>query len=183
MEAIRRADEPLHAAIVRDRAHWGQIDVHLNGRVYTSGGHGFSAVSRTGLVTLMQRRAGDLGVELHYESEAPRADALDGYDLIVGADGVNSDVRAAHADVFRPSVEPGACKFIWLATDQAYDAFKFFIVETPHGILQVHAYPYDRASRPSSSRCARRSGDAPGSNASRPRLPSPGTATWRASRS
>jgi anthraniloyl-CoA monooxygenase len=143
MDAIRRADEPVHAAIVRDRAHWGQIDVHLNGRVYTSGGHGFSALSRSALVTLMQRRAGELGVVLHHESEAPQPDALEGYDLIVGADGVSSDVRAAHADVFEPSVEPGACKFIWLATDQAYDAFKFFIVDTPHGIVQVHAYPYD----------------------------------------
>ena len=143
MDAIRRADEPVHGAIVRDRAHWGQIDVHLNGRVYTSGGHGFSALSRSALVTLMQQRAGDLGVRLHHESEAPHPDELGGYDLIVGADGVNSDVRAAHADVFQPSVELGACKFIWLATDQAYDAFKFFIVETPHGIFQVHAYPYD----------------------------------------
>ena len=36
MDAIRRADEAVHAAIVCDRAHWGQIDVHLNGHVYTS---------------------------------------------------------------------------------------------------------------------------------------------------
>ena len=143
MEAIRRADEPVHETIIRDRAHWGQIDVHLNGRVYTSGGHGFSALSRSSLVTLMQQRAGELGVTLHHESEAPHPDELEGYDVIVGADGVNSDVRAAHADVFEPSVEPGACKFIWLAIDQAYDAFKFFILETPHGIVQVHAYPYD----------------------------------------
>ena len=143
MDAIRRADEPVHAAIVRDRAHWGQIDVHLNGRVYTSGGHGFSALSRSALVTLMQQRAGELGVTLHHESEAPHPDALEGYDLIVGADGISSDVRAVHADNFEPSVEPGACKFIWLATNQAYDAFKFFILDTPYGIVQVHAYPYD----------------------------------------
>jgi anthraniloyl-CoA monooxygenase len=143
MAAIRRADEAVHDAIVRARAHWGQIDVHLNGRVYTSGGHGFSALSRSALVTLMQQRAGELGVTLHHEAEAPHPGALEGYDLIVGADGVNSDVRAAYADVFEPSVEPGACKFIWLATDQAYDAFKFFILETPHGLVQVHAYPYD----------------------------------------
>ncbi len=143
MDAIRRADDVVHAAIVRDRAHWGQIDVHLNGRVYTSGGHGFSALSRSALVTLMQRRASDLGVTLYHESEAPRPDELDGYDLIVGADGVNSDVRVQFADTFRPTIEPGACKFIWLATDRAYDAFKFFILDTPHGIVQVHAYPYD----------------------------------------
>ena len=49
MEAIRRADEVVHDDIVRGRAHWGEIDVHVKGRVYTSGGHGFSALSRTAL--------------------------------------------------------------------------------------------------------------------------------------
>jgi anthraniloyl-CoA monooxygenase len=143
MDAIRRADEPIHAGIVDDRAHWGEIDVHLNGRVYTSGGHGFSALSRSALVTLMQRRAAGLGVVLHHEADAPSPAALVDYDLVVGSDGVNSDVRARLADVFGPTIEPGRCKFIWLAVDRAYDAFKFFILDTPYGVAQVHGYPYD----------------------------------------
>ena len=28
-------------------------------------------------------------------------------------------------------------------TDLVFDAFKFYIVETPHGIMQIHGYPYD----------------------------------------
>ncbi len=32
---------------------------------------------------------------------------------------------------------------MWLGTDLVFDAFKFFIVETPHGVFQAHAYPYD----------------------------------------
>jgi len=142
MEAIRRADEPLHEAIRRDCASWGQIDVHRGDRVFTSGGHGFSALSRSTLVTLMQQRARELGVVVHHDAEAPKLDELAGYDLIVGADGVNSDVRTQRANVFRPTVEDGTCKFIWLAVDEAYDAFKFFILDTPHGIVQVHGYPY-----------------------------------------
>jgi anthraniloyl-CoA monooxygenase len=142
MEAIRRADEPLHEAIRRDCASWGQIDVHRGDRVFTSGGHGFSALSRSALVTLMQQRARELGVVVHHDAEAPKLDELAGYDLIVGADGVNSDVRAQRANVFRPTVDDGTCKFIWLAVDEAYDAFKFFILDTPHGIVQVHGYPY-----------------------------------------
>jgi anthraniloyl-CoA monooxygenase len=142
MEAIRRADEPLHEAIRRDCASWGQIDVHRGDRVFTSGGHGFSALSRSTLVTLMQQRARELGVVVHHDAEAPKLDELAGYDVIVGADGVNSDVRAQRADIFRPTVEDGSCKFIWLAVDEAYDAFKFFILDTPHGIVQVHGYPY-----------------------------------------
>jgi anthraniloyl-CoA monooxygenase len=142
MEAIRRADGSLHEAIRGDCASWGQIDVHRGDRVFTSGGHGFSALSRSRLVTLMQRRARELGVVVHHEAEAPRIDELTRYDLIVGADGVNSAVRAQRAHVFRPSIEEGTCKFIWLAVDEAYDAFKFFILDTPNGVVQVHGYPY-----------------------------------------
>ena len=57
MEAIRLADEEVHAAIVRDGARWSEIDVHLRGRVYTSGGHGFTAMTRSRLVTILQERA------------------------------------------------------------------------------------------------------------------------------
>ena len=32
---------------------------------------------------------------------------------------------------------------MWLGTDLVFDAFKFFIDETPHGVFQAHAYPYD----------------------------------------
>jgi anthraniloyl-CoA monooxygenase len=142
MEAIRRADEPLHAAILDTGASWGQIDVQRGDRVYTSGGHGFSSLSRTSLVTLMQQRARDLGVVLHHSTEAPSTVELVGFDLIVGSDGVNSAVREQHAEVLAPTVEQGVCRFIWLAIDTAFDAFKFFILDTPGGIVQVHGYPY-----------------------------------------
>jgi anthraniloyl-CoA monooxygenase len=144
LAAIRRADEPIHDAIVAERAHWSEIDVHVRGRVHTSGGHAFSALSRKRLVTIMQDRARDLGVVLHHQTEAPTPESLIDYDLVVAADGAQSLVRERYADVFCPTVEFGACKFMWLATDRVFDSFKFFIQETPVGVLQVHAYPYDR---------------------------------------
>ena len=143
VEAIRRADQELHAAIAAECASWGEIDIHFRGHVFTSGGHGFSALSRSRLVTLMQERAADLGVVLHHESEAPDPESLVDYDVVIGADGVNSGVRARYEHAFRPTVDLGRCKFIWLATKGAFDAFKFFVVDTPYGIVQVHAYPYD----------------------------------------
>ena len=32
---------------------------------------------------------------------------------------------------------------MWMGTDLVFDAFKFFIAETEHGVLQAHAYPYE----------------------------------------
>ena len=69
---------------------------------------------------------------------------LEWADLVVGADGASSAVRAARAADFEPTLDPRHCRYMWLGTDLAYDAFKFFIEETPHGVFQAHAYPYDQ---------------------------------------
>jgi anthraniloyl-CoA monooxygenase len=141
LEGIEAADPETYAAIAPQFARWAEIDVHYKGEVVTSGGHGFSALSRRALLGALQDRAAALGVELRFNAEAdPRA--LADADLVVGADGVNSTVRKSHEAAFRPSLDPRRSKYMWLGTELVFDAFKFFIAETEHGVFQVHGYPY-----------------------------------------
>src|SRR6476469_1872934 len=141
--SFEAADPESYAEITRRFARWTEIDVHYRGEVVTSGGHGFSAMGRMELLSLLQRRAAELGVELRFRSEV---DDLDG-DLVVAADGVNSTFRRRHAEHFGPSLDVRRAKYVWFGTDLVFGAFKFFIKETPHGVLQVHGYPYsDRRS-------------------------------------
>ena len=65
------------------------------------------------------------------------------YDLVIASDGANSAVRTKYADVFRPALEHGRNKYMWLGTDLVFEAFKFYICQTPYGLMQVHGYPYD----------------------------------------
>ncbi|MEV6830446.1 bifunctional salicylyl-CoA 5-hydroxylase/oxidoreductase [Amycolatopsis sp. NPDC051102] len=139
---IEHADAAVHEAMKAEFARWDDIDVHYRGTVTTSGGHGFAAMSRKRLLGILQSRCAELGVGLHFREEAP-AD-LDGYDLVIAADGVNSAMRARYAETFRPSVETRRCRYIWLGTDLVFDAFKFYVLETPAGIMQIHGYPYGR---------------------------------------
>ncbi|OXM65411.1 bifunctional salicylyl-CoA 5-hydroxylase/oxidoreductase [Amycolatopsis vastitatis] len=139
---IEHADAAVHDAMRAEFARWDDIDVHYRGTVTTSGGHGFAAMSRKRLLGILQSRCAELGVGLHFREEAP-AD-LSGYDLVVAADGVNSAMRARYAETFRPSVETRRCRYIWLGTDLVFDAFKFYVLETPAGIMQIHGYPYGR---------------------------------------
>ena len=138
LEGIEAADPETFAELAPQFARWAEIDIHYKGEVVTSGGHGFSALSRRELLDTLQRRAAALGVELHFNAEAELADA----DLVVGADGVNSTVRRQHEAAFRPSLDPRRSKYMWLGTELVFDAFKFFIAETEHGVFQVHGYPY-----------------------------------------
>ncbi|MGZ4581400.1 MAG: oxidoreductase, partial [Nocardioidaceae bacterium] len=65
------------------------------------------------------------------------------YDLVVAADGLNSVVRGRYADTFRPSIDVRDCKYMWLGTDRVFDAFKFYVAQTPYGVMQIHGYPFD----------------------------------------
>jgi anthraniloyl-CoA monooxygenase len=142
---IEHADERIIDAMRGEFAIWDDIDVHIGGKVLTSGGHSFAAMSRQRLLTILQQRCLDLGVDLHTGSPVSDVDSLrHRYDLVVASDGANSTVRSRYADVFRPSLETRQCRYMWLGTDRVFDAFKFYIQSTPYGVMQVHGYPYDR---------------------------------------
>ena len=139
------ANDPVSAAAIRSSfVYWDDVAVHYRGAVMRSGGHGFSGIGRQRLLNVLQERARSLGVDLRFETEAQSLEAYKDYDLIVGADGVNSRVRAAHADVFKPDIDVRACKYIWLGTHQKFDkAFTFIFEETEHGWIWAHAYQFD----------------------------------------
>ncbi len=141
---IEHADPVVFAQMQREFARWDDIDVHYRGQVVTSGGHRFAAMSRRRLLQLLQERCAGLGVDLHFRTEAPDVDALSAsYDLVVAADGLNSSVRTKYADAFRPSPDARRCRYMWLGTSRVFDAFTFDVRQTPWGVMQVHAYPYD----------------------------------------
>ncbi|WP_326710646.1 bifunctional salicylyl-CoA 5-hydroxylase/oxidoreductase [Streptomyces sp. NBC_01474] len=140
---IEGADPVVHAALQAEFVRWDDIDVVHRGTRHTSGGHGFAALGRRRLLEILHERCRQLGVNLRFRSEAPSAaDLSRDHDLVVAADGVHSATREAHADTFRPRVEEHRCRYIWLAADFAFDAFRFEIAETEHGVMQLHGYPY-----------------------------------------
>lgn len=142
LDHFLNADEPTHERIIGEFVHWTDIDTRFKGETIRSSGHGFSGVARRRLLQLLQERCVELGVRLQFETELENFDAWADADLIVAADGVNSRTRTRLADVFEPDIEDGTSKFIWLGTNKVFDAFKFFIRDTPHGLFQVHAYPF-----------------------------------------
>jgi anthraniloyl-CoA monooxygenase len=138
---IEHADPVVYEALQQDFVRWDDIDIVHRGTRQTSSGHGFAALGRKRLLEILHNRCRTLGVELRFRSEAP-AGLEEAYDLVIAADGVNSTTREAYAQVFRPQVATHHCRYIWLAADFAFDAFRFEIAETEHGVMQLHGYPY-----------------------------------------
>jgi len=138
-------NDPVSSKAIRDSfVYWDDIAVHYRSAVMRSGGHGFSGIGRKRFLNILQDRARSLGVKIEFETEAAPVDSYKDYDIIVGADGVNSRVRAAHADAFKPDIDVRTCKYIWLGTHQKFDdAFTFIFEETEYGWIWVHAYQFD----------------------------------------
>ncbi len=144
LDTLRKADEPTHRAITQAFAHWDDIDIHFKGHTIASGGHGFCGISRKHLLAILQERAANVGVELHFQVDVEDVDAYRDCDLLIGADGINSRVRNAYAAAFEPNLDRRLCRFVWLGTTLPVDAFTFIFERTEHGWFTVHAYRFDQ---------------------------------------
>ncbi|WP_406648686.1 bifunctional salicylyl-CoA 5-hydroxylase/oxidoreductase [Aliisedimentitalea scapharcae] len=140
------ANDPQSAEAIRASfAYWDDIAVVHGGARTVSGGHGFAGIGRKKMLLVLQDRARELGVDLQFETIAkPASEYQKEYDLVVGCDGLNSQVRSEFADHFKPNIDVRPCKFIWLGTHQKFDdAFTFVFEETKHGWVWIHAYQFD----------------------------------------
>jgi len=144
LEHFAEADPESSAEISRALAHWDDIDIHYQGQVLTSTGHGFSGLSRQGLLDILQRRCRQLGVRLEFEREVTDPTAFAAADLVLAADGVNSAVRTRYAAHFGPEIDWRSNRFVWLGTTFPFRAFTFLFKESEHGLWRVHAYRYDQ---------------------------------------
>jgi anthraniloyl-CoA monooxygenase len=148
---IEGADSVVHDRMERSFARWTDIDIALtdaagNDHQFTVGGQGFAAMGRKDLLRVLQERAAELGVDVRYRTEAPDVDRLRAdHDLVVAADGVNSVIRTKHGEAFGPDIDQRVNKYIWLGTDLVFEAFQFFVKQTPWGTMQIHGYPYSAA--------------------------------------
>jgi anthraniloyl-CoA monooxygenase len=138
------ANDPKCAKIIADEfAHWDDIDVHIHGETITSSGHGFIGIGRKRLLEILQNRARELGVVLHFNAECDPADSKwKDYDLVIASDGANSRFRDAYADAFGVDIDVRRNKFVWLGTSKVFDAFTFAFEKTEHGWIWAHAYRF-----------------------------------------
>ena len=146
LDGIDAADPVLRRALTQHGAHWDPIEVRLRGERWRFGGNGMAAVARRTLLSLLQQRAAEAGVDLRFSAPVRPDDLLgtgdgSGYDLVIAADGANSQLRARFAGVFGPSVVTATAKFIWFGTTYPFGGLTFVHEQGPHGVFAVHGYP------------------------------------------
>lgn len=144
LDTFKMADAQSYAAIRDNFAYWDDIEIHFKGDTFRVPGNGFCGCSRRSLLMLVQARARELGVNLHFGSEIADTETLKrDYDLVVGADGINSRIRENWRERFQPQTDLRPNHFTWMGSTRPFDAFTFFFRETEHGVFIAHCYQYE----------------------------------------
>lgn len=101
------------------------------------------SIGRQLLLDILTARALQLGVRVEFDSEVSDESRLDGMDVVVAADGVNSRLRQARNDAFGTTIASRANKYLWLSTTKVFDSFTFPFVKTEGGWIWIHAYGFE----------------------------------------
>ena len=143
LEFLRERDEETYAAIVPHMESWPDMTLTLRGERVVIDGIGFAAIGRLHLLQLLQARAASVVVTPVYGRAVKSLDELAGYDLIVGADGVNSLVRRTHAQQLGASVRHLTNRFAWYGTSKRFETLTQTFIETEYGPFNAHHYRYE----------------------------------------
>lgn len=139
---LHEADPALHGEIVAAAEHQDHITiVHRNQPIHVAG-NVFYGIARVRLLNILQRHCLDLGVAIHFNQRRANLDGLQGYDLIVGADGVNSAIRECLGEHFQARKEERINKWAWYATPKRFASVNLIFHDTEFGLFIGHSYRF-----------------------------------------
>jgi 2-polyprenyl-6-methoxyphenol hydroxylase-like FAD-dependent oxidoreductase len=142
LEFLRADDPDTVDAITPKMESWKNITLNLRGESVEIDGVGFSSIGRLDLLRILQQRVRATGVTAQYDTLVESPDRLTGYDLIVGADGLNSMVRRSFENEFGASISHSANKFAWYGTTKRFETLSQTFVATELGTFNAHHYRY-----------------------------------------
>jgi anthraniloyl-CoA monooxygenase len=142
---LRAADAESHGEITKQFEAWDNVDVVHRGAKISIHGNSFSGIARLQLLKILQRRAEELGVEIHFRTEIQDLEPLrSDCDLFIGADGVNSTVRLRYADRFQANLDTRAHRYIWYGTNQLFHGLTLTFRENEAGTFAAHSYKFNK---------------------------------------
>jgi anthraniloyl-CoA monooxygenase len=143
---LKTADEQSHRQITAAFETWDNVDVVHRDQKISIHGNSFSGIARIALLHILQKRAKDLGVQIHFRKEIPDPKQLVGEcDLLVGADGVNSSLRQRFSAEFLPSLKLGSNKYIWYGTNQLFHGLTLTFRKHAAGVFAAHSYKFNKS--------------------------------------
>jgi benzoate-CoA ligase family protein len=142
LEFLSRDEPAMHASLAAAMESWPLQRIVHKGEPVDVDGNGFSAIARLALLRILGRQSEALGVRVEFDRALESLAPLAGFDLVVGADGVNSMVRRQLAHALQPRVEWLTNKFVWYGTAQPFECLTLTFRSNGDGAFVAHHYRY-----------------------------------------
>ena len=142
-ERMKRTDPEVQEKLSAVMLFNDRQNIHLNGDDvllhYAAAG---GALARLELLKILQTACEDVGVELRHGRRIAAVGELDGFDLIVGADGVNSVIRGEFAEAFGTRSHLLNNRFAWYGVGRAMMPNALVFRQANGGTFVAHYYAY-----------------------------------------
>lgn len=142
LEFLREDDEATYELIAPRMEQWSGLALHHRGERVVIDGIGFAAIGRLRLLQLLQRRLASVGVNVVFRRVVGDEAELEGWDIVVGADGLNSFVRRAREAEFETTLEHFENRFAWFGTSKRFETLSQTFVRDDAGTFNAHHYRY-----------------------------------------
>jgi 2-polyprenyl-6-methoxyphenol hydroxylase-like FAD-dependent oxidoreductase len=129
----------LSRAMVFDNAQ----NIHLNGdNILVEYAKAGGSIARLKLLEILREGCLEVGVEFEFEQRVGHAAELEGYDLIVAADGVNSALRREFATELGTATRTLTNHFAWFGVGRAMAPSALVFRDALGGRFVAHYYAY-----------------------------------------
>jgi 2-polyprenyl-6-methoxyphenol hydroxylase-like FAD-dependent oxidoreductase len=138
LDFLRGDDPQTYDLITPAMQVWSDLTVVHRGLPVVIDGIGFAAIGRLKFLQLLRQQAQSVGIRSQFRTAIRSQRELEGYDLVVAADGASSTVRGM-AD-FGTRVTPLSNRFAWYGTAKAFRTLTQTFVQNEHGAFNAHHY-------------------------------------------
>jgi 2-polyprenyl-6-methoxyphenol hydroxylase-like FAD-dependent oxidoreductase len=140
LEFLRDDDPATYRLITPEMETWTDLVVVHRGTPVRIDGIGFAAIGRLRLLRLLRQQLESVSIVPEHGRAIDSSEELRGYDLVVGADGVNSFARQSAGEAFGTTVDLLQNRFAWYGTTRRFETLTQTFVETEHGTFNAHHY-------------------------------------------
>ena len=145
LEFLRAGEPRVLELLEAQMERWPEQKIVHRDEAVLVDGNGFAAIGRLRLLTTLEGLCEAAGVRIEYGRKLENLSELAGFDLVVGADGVNSLLRQSLEGRLRPRVRHLRNKFAWYGTTKAFECLTLTFRENGHGHFVAHHYRFEPA--------------------------------------
>ena len=142
LEFLRAGEPQIFELLEAQMERWPEQKIVHRDQAVLVDGNGFSAIGRLQLLTTLERLCEAASVRVEHGRAIGALGELSGFDLVVGADGVNSVLRRSLAERLQPRIRYLTNKFAWYGTTKAFDCLTLTFRQNAHGHFVAHHYRY-----------------------------------------